>query len=133
MNSQQPLKLDQNTWKTIDRNNKYFAFIEECRLKTYDEGTTLHVHHIIPKYVLNKTEEGKDYLNSDENLITLSDQNHLQAHGLLYEVYNNSQDRGACLLLQGQRDGAVKVWRTLGAEATHRIQRAKGGTVFNQK
>jgi hypothetical protein len=70
-------------------------------------------------------------LDSDENLITLSDQDHLQAHALLYEVYNNPEDRGACLLLQGQMDGAVKVWRTLGAEATHKIQKAKGGTVYD--
>jgi hypothetical protein len=91
----------------------------------------LQVHHIIPKYVLKKTDEGRAYLDSAENLIMLSEEDHLQAHALLYEVYGNKQDEGACLLLKGAMIDARTIWKRLGAKATHKIQKEKGTTVYS--
>lgn len=133
MNSKLPEQLNQNTWQTIDRNNAYFDFIANCRLKTYDGATDLHIHHIIPQYVLNKTEEGRRYLDSDENRVLLSPMDHLQAHTLLYEFYENKQDQGACLLLRGSMTDASQIWKRLGAEATHKIQKRKGGGIYSSE
>jgi hypothetical protein len=47
---QKPI-LNQNTWKTLDRNNAYFQLIEDCKTKIYDPGVNLQIHHIIPQYV----------------------------------------------------------------------------------
>lgn len=124
-------KLNQNTWQTVDRSNAYFQFIEECRIKQYASNATLHVHHIIPQYVLKKTSDGLAYLNTPENLVVLSDEDHLKAHALLYEIYGNPSDKGACLLLKGQQTESRAIWRKLGAEATHRIQKKNGTTVYN--
>lgn len=124
-------KLDKDTWKTLDRNNAYFNFISKCKSKNYESSESLHLHHIIPQYVLNKTAEGRTYLNSDDNLVLLSPDDHLQAHALLYEVYGNKQDQGACLLLKGSMAEASKVWKVLGAEATHKIQKQNGTTMYS--
>lgn len=94
-------KLNKDTWKMLDRNNAYFQFIDTCKAKQYDSNVSLHVHHIIPQYVLNKTADGRAYMNSPENLIVLSEEDHIKAHTLLFEIYGNQNDKGACLMLKG--------------------------------
>lgn len=133
MSSKKKLTLNKEFWQMLDRNNEYFHFIESCKGKNYNVDATLHVHHIIPKYVLNKTPEGRAYLNRSENLIILSDQDHLKAHELLYEVYGNKSDQGACLLLKGSMVESRAVWRLLGTQAMNAIQKANGTTVFDRE
>jgi hypothetical protein len=127
---QRPL-LNANTWQTLDRNNEYFKFIEECKTKQYPVGTTMHRHHIIPQYVLNKTEEGRAYMDLDENLVSLSEDDHYKAHTLLYKIYGNENDNGACLMLKGSMVEGRRTWKILGAKATNAIQKQKGTTVFS--
>lgn len=127
------MKLNKNTWQTLNRENEYFRFIESCKSKQYNANAILHVHHIIPKYVLNKTPEGKAYLNTQENLIILSDEDHLKAHEFLYKVYGNEADKGACLLLKGSMNESRTIWRSLGTRATNAITKANGATVFNSE
>lgn len=127
------LKLTRLTWKSLDRNNVYFQFIESCKAKQYDTNVSLQVHHIIPQYVLNKTVEGRAYMNLPENLVILSEEDHLKAHELLYEIYGNIQDQGACLMLKGQMNEARTAWKVAGAKATHEIQKENGTTVYNDE
>lgn len=124
-------KLNKNTWKTLDRNNVYFQFLEECRGKVYDSSASLHVHHIIPKYVLKHTAEGLAYMNLPENLLVLSEEDHIKAHVLLYEVYGNKDDQGACHMLKGAMSESRQIWRELGARAVHAILKEKGATVYS--
>nr|ALO20956.1 putative HNH homing endonuclease [Microglena monadina] len=120
-------------WRNLDRNNKYFKFIEECRIKNYDPKTDgINTHHIIPQYVFN-SEEDQNYKESLENLIRLSVKDHIQAHKLLYEVYKNEQDNGAINLLSGATEEARLIYRRLGAKATNEDQRKKGATFFNRE
>jgi hypothetical protein len=120
-------------WRNLDRTNKYFKFIEECRTKNYDPNTDgINTHHIIPQYVFN-SEEDQNYKESPENLIRLSVKDHIQAHKLLYEVYKNEQDNGAINLLSGATEEARLIYRRLGAKATNEDQRKKGATFFNRE
>lgn len=124
-------QLNKDTWKTLDRNNAYFEFIESCKAKQYDPNISLQVHHIIPQYVLNKTVEGQAYVDSNENLIRLSEDDHIKAHELLYEIYGNEQDKGASLMLKGSMTESRKAWKKAGAKKTHDIQKRKGTTVYS--
>jgi hypothetical protein len=127
---QKPI-LNQNTWKTLDRNNAYFQLIENCKTKIYDPGVNLQIHHIIPQYVLKETAEGQAYLNLPENIIILSEDDHIKAHQLLYEIYGNKQDQGAILLLKGSMNESRTIWKQLGAEKTHLIQKQNGTTIYS--
>jgi hypothetical protein len=118
--------LNIDTYKTIDKNNAYFQFIETCKKKNY--GTIdLHTHHIIPMYVFRTTTNFEDlaFLNSPENLIKLSVKDHIRAHELLFEIYENSRDFGAIQLLTGNLEKAEKTWRILGAKASHKAQKKR--------
>lgn len=109
-------------WYGFDRTSTYFIFIESCRKKKYDMNKELNVHHIIPKHWFdNGNLEELGYCESIENKIILSVEDHIKAHELLYEAYRRPQDRGAVLLLQGDKIESRKLWRRLGAEKVHEI------------
>lgn len=80
--------LNRKTYEKLDRNNQYFSFIESCRKKQYSEGTTLHMHHIIPQYVFGKNPSIKDlaFRDSIHNVLSFE---YIIAHDLLYQIYGN--------------------------------------------
>ena len=57
---------------------RYFKFIEECKLK---DPTEYHIHHIIPRYMSGT--------NNKDNLIRLSYEDHYIAHIILAECFPN--------------------------------------------
>ena len=120
--------LNRKTYKKLDRNNQYFSFIESCRKKQYSEGTTLHMHHIIPQYVFGKNPSIKDlaFRDSIHNVLSLSLADHIIAHDLLYQIYGNPQDRGAILFLNNYKDESRSIWHVLGACATNNLMRERG-------
>lgn len=125
--------LNINTWQTLNRKNAYFEFLEKCKTKVYPPDTPMHFHHIIPKYVFknNLSPENEKFLNSSENLILLSVNDHVEAHKLLYDIYGNNQDKGAGSLLKGYKKESVQIWRQLGAEATHKLLEERGQNFWN--
>lgn len=119
-------------WEIIDKNKTYFSFIESCHFKKYSpENCQLHMHHIIPKYAFSETSEDIAEKNCSENLILLSLEDHIKAHELLYDVFKNPQDLGAIAILKGSQSEACRIWRQLGAKATHQIQKEKYQTFYN--
>lgn len=122
----------QKWWLYLDKNNCYFKFIEDCHKKIYKESEIIHKHHIIPKHRF-KTEdtEALAYCESEENLISLSLEDHKKAHELLYEVYKNEQDKGAYLMLSGQDEESIHVWRTLGAKSVHKKLKSENSNFWN--
>jgi hypothetical protein len=127
------LILNSGTWRNLDKNNPYFKFIEECKTKKHPEGTTLNLHHIIPKYVFgtNPSTEDAKYMDSVDNVIVLSVQDHKQAHELLYQIYGNPQDQGAALLLNGYEAESREIWRKLGAQATNKLMQERRQTFWD--
>lgn len=69
------------------RKNVYFDFIDSCRTKTYSLGTKMHLHHIIPRFMLNKTPDEKNYCDCPENVLLLSLEDHRVAHILFANLY----------------------------------------------
>jgi hypothetical protein len=121
--------LNINTYKNLDTNNAYFKHLAECAEKQYDETVPKQMHHIIPKYVFNKksaTPEDLEFLNSPQNIIELSAEDHILAHELLFTEYGNLQDKGATNLLKGLKKESKHIWKILGAEASHIVQKEKG-------
>lgn len=126
------LILNSKTWKTLDRNNEYFEHINQCKQKKYDKETQLlHIHHIIPQYVIGNAPDDQEFLNSPENLILLSLEDHAKAHELLYKIYGNKQDQGAVLMINSQMNEAHKIYKTLGAEASHKVQKEQNKTFWD--
>lgn len=120
-------------WFLLDRTNKYFTFIKECRSKKYDDGATLHKHHIIPRYwFCGTSKEELAYCDSQENLVILSLEDHIRAHELLYEIYGRPQDEAAVQMLRGNKEESVRLWRKLGAAVTHEILKSEGITFWNK-
>ena len=136
----QILKADTKQWflvfKNEDKDNEYFTFIQNCQNKEYTVDkdnplTELHIHHIIPKYLLQDTDEERDFCNSKENLIELSIEDHILAHKILAKLYPNPQNEGAVQLLENAMDFAKKSLKQAGAYASHDVQRAKQIGFFN--
>jgi hypothetical protein len=64
----------------------YLDFIEECKIKKYD-NLAIHKHHIIPKFMGGT--------NESDNLIKLSVEDHLLAHKILAENCDEHYKRNA--------------------------------------
>jgi hypothetical protein len=67
----------------FDKYREYLKFLEECKTKNYDSKLVLHKHHIIPKHIC----ADELLLNSDENIVKLSVEDHAKAHLLFAEMY----------------------------------------------
>lgn len=128
-------KLSLETYKTLNRTNKYFRFIEHCRKKKYGKNELTHIHHIIPVYVFKKAERSEDFifLESAENKIRLSIKDHWKAHELLFEIYGNQEDQAAKNMLSGNTIEAMVIWRVLGAQASHDTQRNNNKGFWNSE
>lgn len=125
--------LNSKTWKTLDKNNKYFKFIENCANKVYPPNIKTHLHHVIPRYVFgsNTSKEDEAFINSSENIIILSVEDHAKAHELLYEIYGNAQDQGAVLMLNGYEQESRTIWRQLGATAVNQLMKDQKKTFWD--
>lgn len=132
MTTQKP-KLTPTTWRTLDRNNKYFEFITQCKNKKYPETTPTHLHHVIPQYAFGQdpSKEDKAYMDSSTNIVILSVEDHTKAHELLYEIYGNAQDRGAVLMLSGYEQESRAIWRKLGAVKVNELMKDQQKTFWD--
>lgn len=104
-------------------NQSYFDFIESCKNKQYSETAQMHMHHIIPEYLLKSTSEEIYFCHSRKNFILISIEDHIIAHEIFAELYPNHQNKGAVYLLKGQLNQAAKKWKQAGAYASHKQQR----------
>ncbi len=124
--------LNLQTYKTLNRSNSYFKFIKDCLKKQYGEESKMHMHHIIPQYVFKGgSAEDYNFMNSPQNVIELSLEDHILAHSLLFEIYGNLQDQGAIYLLANYEKESRAIWQVLGAKASHRVQEAHGKNMWD--
>jgi len=120
-------------WEEKDKKKKlYFSWIAECSKKEYGPNDgPLQVHHIIPKYAFKDTLEDREFIDHPDNLVKLSQADHLEAHRRLLTVFGNPQDKGAITLLSGDLQAGKTEWHKMGAEASHQVQKEKGITMWN--
>lgn len=64
----------------------YLDFIKNCLTLSYDKKLVLHKHHIIPK---NLWTDDTLSVNNKNNFVNLSVEDHIKAHLLLAECYEN--------------------------------------------
>jgi hypothetical protein len=70
----------------LEKYTIYKLFIKKCSNKTYEKNIVLHTHHIIPRHLWM---DEKLSVNDKRNLIELSVDDHIQAHLLLAECYED--------------------------------------------
>lgn len=128
-------QCDSHWFRHLRKDNTYFRFIRLCRAvgaaRCRNHGQRVHVHHIIPKYLLRDTDAERAYCDSAENLITLSPEDHRYAHVLFQYYYPDHRNLGAVALLTGSMSVAARAWKQAGAYASHRAQRKARGAVFS--
>jgi hypothetical protein len=110
------------------KNFKYFEFLASTpffgkQILTKDclGEKIIHCHHIIPKYWFNDNPKYLNYMNSDANLIFLTQDNHIKAHEILYDIFGDPRDLGAVALLKGITFEASIEYKRAGAYATHLV------------
>lgn len=110
------------------KNVKYFEFLASTHFfgkksltKEFLVDQIIHRHHIIPKYWFNENSKYRDYMNSDANLIFLTQANHIKAHEILYDIFGDPRDLGAVALLKGMTFEASIEYKRAGAYATHLV------------
>lgn len=78
--------MEKATKFDLEKYREYKQFIELCRVKEYDKSLVLHSHHIIPKHLHSNLGE----VNKKNNLIKLSVEDHITAHLMLAECYEEN-------------------------------------------
>lgn len=106
-------------------NNMYAVFIESCRHLKISENEYCENHHIIPL-----SHNGP---NIPDNLIRLTYSNHVEAHRLIFEVTGNLVDEYIYNIMSGQTFKSRKLFRQLGAYASHAKQIRKKKEIFSQE
>jgi len=125
--------LNLDTYKTLNRDNAYFKFIQDCQEKTYPEDVITQEHHIIPQYVYKEASPDEiQFMEGSGNKINLSVEDHHKAHFLLHEIYGNLQDLGACYLIENHSQEGRTVWQVLGAKASHKAQKKAEKNLWDQ-
>lgn len=69
---------------------KYIDFIYQCKNSKKEINQNYVYHHIIPRLWFNSN--GLLVDDSDDNLVLLTNKDHLHAHFLLFDYYNNIND-----------------------------------------
>lgn len=136
--------------KELDR---YFAFISSCQLKYEsvalsslpEEQKPSQLHHIYPKYKIQdylkhnrgilsaqQVKEIKTFQECSKNVVLLSALDHIEAHRILYETFNDRRDLGAIQLLTGSLSEAKTSWRIAGANAVHKIHESVGSFFWSR-
>ena len=92
-----------------------------------------NVHHIIPKHWFNCFSElSRIYIDSKQNLISLSIEDHIKAHEILFKLYKRPQDYSSVFLLKGNLSESRRIWRQLGAKAVNAIQKREQRTFWSR-
>ena len=106
-------------------NNIYAVFIESCRHLKISENEYCENHHIVPL-----SHNGP---NIPDNLIRLTYSNHVEAHRLIFSVTGNLVDKYIYNMMSGQTLKSRRLFRQLGAYASHTKQIGKKGKIFTQE
>jgi len=84
--------MEQSVYSEIQALHHYIDFIKKCSNKIYTE-TKLEKHHIVPKFVLLKINPEATKRELDENnVVSLSRDDHIIAHDLLSKCYEESSE-----------------------------------------
>jgi hypothetical protein len=79
--------MENASYFKLKQYKEYLDFIEKCRAKMYDNELVLHKHHIIPKHLWANEEKS---VNSKDNLVNLSVEDHIKAHLMLADCYDEN-------------------------------------------
>ena len=73
------------TYFDLEKYTIYKSFIKKCSNNVYEKDIVLQTHHIIPKHLWM---DESSSVNAKSNLIKLSIDDHIQAHLLIAECYD---------------------------------------------
>lgn len=117
------------------KSNAYFDFIEECRKKTYPDGTRLWIHHIVPRFHYRNHQLDQSTFDEEINRVQLSYEDHVISHKIRFEVSQESGDQVAFLRMTGHEEegfeeGFIAMLRA-GQQAMVAGLRREGRMFFN--
>lgn len=108
---------------SLDKTKNYFSFIEMCEKEIIPENVYTEIHHIVPL--------SHGGTNISENLIRLTYENHIKAHKFIFEITDNLVDSFVLNMMCGQTEETRRIFRQLGAYASHNKQRQRNHNMFN--
>lgn len=117
-------------YKNLNKQNAYFKFIAECQALNQlgFKGFKIQKHHIIPEHFFknDKSFEAVRYMNSKENLIDLTVEQHIKAHLLLNAIYQIGFDKAAVAILLGDVVESQTISRLEGGQLGRETMKRKG-------
>lgn len=115
--------------------NKYLDFIQECRdkYKSYskEEQDACYTHHIVPKHHYRTHHLNKSTFNLPTNTVRLTFEDHLKAHELRYEVYNEYGDLSAFKRMSGLQQEGMRAMQQAGGQAVNLKYKEEGRFMHN--
>jgi hypothetical protein len=110
--------------------NDYLNFIQLCRKKveqySASELKKCQVHHIVPRHHFQTHNLDLKKLDITENLVTLSFNDHIEAHKIRFNVYNEYADKLAYTRMSDMGPEAMLAMQQAGGQATNAILRSQG-------
>lgn len=117
-----------------NRSNKYLDFIKECREKartyTKEQLDACYQHHIVPRHHYKNYKLDWDTFDLPENLVTVTHEDHVKAHEVRFEVYNELADKVAYTSMTGSAE-KFRAFQQAGGQAANRIFREEKRQMFD--
>ena len=119
-------------YKNINKQNAYHRYIDLCRqqnlLTNSLKGHKLQNHHIIQQYWFldDQSPEALEFMNSKENLIKLTQHQHITSHIISLGIYQNGYDKAAISALTGDVVDSQRQARLLGGQTGRDTMKEKG-------
>nr|QQY84810.1 hypothetical protein [Chaetophora lobata] len=110
--------------------NAYLNFIQLCKKKakqyTALELTKCQVHHIVPRHHFQTHNLDLKNLDIPENLVVLSFNDHIEAHKIRFNVYNEYADKLAYSRMSDMGPEGMLAMQQAGGQASNAILRSQG-------
>lgn len=117
--------------------NAYLDFINERRTHAEslsdEEKAQLTKHHIVPGHHFRKHGLSDQFYDLPINLVPLRFEDHIRAHELRYETYNEAGDRAAFTAMKGLGSEGMAILQRLGGKAANEGFKARGELFYNSE
>ena len=118
-----------------NRSNKYLDFIFECREKypaySQEKQKSCYAHHIVPRHHYKNHELNMETFDLPANTVRLTFEDHIKAHEIRYEVYQEYGDLMAARHMSGLTEEGMTLMQKAGGQAVNVKFKKEGRLMYD--
>ena len=118
-----------------NKSNKYLDFIFECREKypaySEEKKAACYTHHIVPRHHYKNHGLDKQTFDLPANTVRLTFEDHVKAHEIRYEVYQEYGDLMAFRQMSGLAEDGMNIMQKIGGQVVNIKFKQEGHMMFS--